>query len=45
MYGRKGKLVLVLLFLCGAGLFVWTYATVITGQIQDERVRVEQEGK
>jgi len=45
MYGRKGKLVLVLLFLCGAGLFAWTYSTVITGQIQDERVRVEQEGK
>lgn len=45
MYGRKGKLVLALLFLCGAGLFALTYATVITAQIQDERVRVEQEGK
>lgn len=37
MYGAKGKLVLVVLFLAGAGLFGLTYIKVIEPQLQAER--------
>jgi hypothetical protein len=37
MYGAKGKLVLVVLFLVGAGLFGLTYVKVIEPQLQAER--------
>jgi hypothetical protein len=37
MYGGKGKLVLVLLFLAGAGLFGFTYMKVVEPQLQAER--------
>ncbi|HKB01412.1 MAG TPA: hypothetical protein VKD90_04290 [Gemmataceae bacterium] len=37
MYGAKGRFVLVLLFLIGAGLFGLTYVKVIEPQLQAER--------
>lgn len=40
MYGKKGKAVLVVLFLAGAGLFALTYVKVIHPQIQCEKDEV-----
>jgi hypothetical protein len=45
MYGPKGKVVVLLMFLLGAGLFGLTYVKVIHPQIQAEREFVEKEGK
>jgi hypothetical protein len=45
MYGAKGKAVVVLLFLIGAGLFGLTYVKVIHPQIQAEKEFVEKEAK
>jgi hypothetical protein len=45
MYGRRGKLVLALLFITGVGLFGLTYVKVIQPQLQSEREFVEQQGK
>jgi hypothetical protein len=45
MYGPKGKLVLAILFLAGAGLFALTYVKVIEPQLEAERKAVDNEGK
>ena len=45
MYGGKGKAVLVLLFLVGAGLFGLAYVKVIGPQIQAEKDFVAQQAK
>jgi hypothetical protein len=37
MYGARGKMVLVLLFATGAGLFGLTYMKVIAPQLQAEQ--------
>jgi len=43
MYGPKGKVVLVLLALTGAGAFAVTYTQVIQPQLEDER-KIQQNG-
>jgi hypothetical protein len=45
MYGPRGKLILVVLFLTGAALFAVTYVKVIEPQLEAERKSVENEGK
>jgi hypothetical protein len=45
MYGRKGRLILAIFFLAGAGLFVVTYAKVIGPQLQAEEKFAEQNAK
>src|SRR5205807_1752760 len=40
LYGRKGRLVLALLFLTGAGLFGLAFEKVIAPQLQAERAAV-----
>jgi hypothetical protein len=45
MYGKKGKCVLVLMFVVAAGLFGVTYAKVIQPQVQSERDEIAQRAK
>jgi len=45
MYGRRGKIILAILFVAGAGLFGLTYLTVIAPQLQSERAGIEKQEK